>query len=238
MVGGQEYLADAGEMGERVRGFGWSKTPLGPQDDWSPALRMMVRFLLANRFPLLLWWGPEYVSIYNDAYRPVLGAKHPWALGQPVSEVWKEIWRILQPLIDTPYHGGPATWDDDICLEINRHGFVEEAHFTIAYSPVPDETVPSGIGGVLATVHEITGKVVGDRRVEALRDLGARSSEAKTAEDACAVAAEILEAHAKDMPFALLYLIDPDRKTARTREYGRKRQWGKSGSHFFGDRRG
>ena len=215
MVSGQEYLADAGEMGEQIRAFDWSKTPLGPQDDWSPALRMMVRFLLANRFPLLLWWGPQYVSIYNDAYRPVLGAKHPWALGQPVSEVWKEIWRILQRLIDTPYHGGPATWDDDICLEINRHGFVEEAHFTIAYSPVPDQTVPSGIGGVLATVHEITGKVLGDRRVEALRDLGARSSEAKTAEEACAVAAEILEAHAKDIPFALLYLIDPDRKTGR-----------------------
>ena len=173
----------------------------------------MTRFLLANRFPLLLWWGPQYVSIYNDAYRPVLGTKHPWALGQPVRECWKEIWQILQPLIDVPFHGGPATWNDDILLEINRHGFVEETHFTIAYSPVPDETVPGGIGGVLAIVHEITGKMVGDRRVLALRNW--RSAEAKTAEEACAISAETLAAHLKDIPFALLYLIGPDRKTAR-----------------------
>lgn len=150
-------------MGELVRSFQWDQTSLGAPETWSPALRTMVRFLLANRFPLLLWWGPDYVSIYNDPYRPVLGNKHPWALGRPVRECWSEIWHILQPLIDTPFHGGPATWNDDIALEINRHGFVEETHFTIAYSPVPDESVPSGIGGVLATVHEITDKVV-DRK--------------------------------------------------------------------------
>jgi PAS domain S-box-containing protein len=210
-----DCLAGGGEMGERMRSFDWSQTALGPVEAWSPALRMMVRFLLANRFPLLLWWGPDYVSIYNDPYRPVLGTKHPWALGRPVAECWKEIWHILQPLIDTPFHGGPATWNDDIFLEINRHGFVEETHFTIAYSPVPDETVASGIGGVLATVHEITEKVVGERRVTALRDLGARVGEAKTAEEACAIAAETLARHDKDVPFALVYLIDGDGKRAR-----------------------
>ncbi len=125
----------------------------------------------------MLWWGPQFCGLYNDAYVPILGAKHPWAIGQPVSEVWLEIWHILKPLIETPFNGGPATWMEDIPLEINRRGFVEETHFTIAYSPVPDETVPSGIGGVLATVHEITEKVIGERRVVALRDLGARSVE-------------------------------------------------------------
>lgn len=209
------FLAGGGEMRVRIRSFDWSHTPLGPLERWSPALRMMVGFLLANRFPLLLWWGPEYVSIYNDAYRPVLGMKHPTALGQPVRKCWSEIWHILQPLIDTPFQGGPATWMDDFALEINRHGFVEETHFTIAYSPVPDETVPSGIGGVLATVHEITEKVVGGRRVAALRDLGARAMEAKTTEDACAIAAKILAQHAKDIPFALFYLLDADGTRAR-----------------------
>jgi len=100
---------------------------------------MMTSFLLANRFPLLPWWGPQYLSIYNDAYRPVLGNKHPWALGRPVSECWSEIWDVLKPLIDTPFGGGPATWMDDIRLEINRYGCVEETHFTVAYGPVPDE---------------------------------------------------------------------------------------------------
>lgn len=208
-------LLAGGEMESMIGGFNWAQTPLGPVDAWSPALRMMVGILLANRFPLLLWWGPEYVSIYNDAYRPVLGAKHPWALGRPVTEVWQEIWPILEPLIDRPFHGGPATWNDDILLEINRHGSVEETHFTIAYSPVPDETAPGGIGGVLATVHEITGKVVAERRVSVLRDLGARSADAKTAEEACAIAAKTLAAHPEDIPFAQLYLITQDRTSAR-----------------------
>ena len=83
-------LSGGGEMGALIGAFDWARTPRGPIDQWSPALRMMSGFLLVNRFPLLLWWGPEYTSIYNDAYRPVLGEKHPWSLGQPVSECWKE----------------------------------------------------------------------------------------------------------------------------------------------------
>jgi signal transduction histidine kinase len=208
--------ADAdGEMGERVRAKDWSGTPLGPRARWSPALRMMIDSMLANRFPMMLWWGLDYVSIYNDAYRPILGTKHPWALGLPLRDVWSEIMDILRPLIDTPYNGGPATWMDDILLEINRFGFVEETHFTIAYSPVPDETVPRGIGGVLATVHEITEKIIGERRIAAMRDLGVRASEGRTAEEACALAAVALTTHAKDIPFALIYLLDADGATAR-----------------------
>ena len=210
-----DFLAGGGQMGAVMRATDWSKTPLGAAEKWPPALRMMVKFLLANRFPQLLWWGPQFCSLYNDAYAPILGAKHPWAIGQPVSEVWLEIWHILKPLIETPFHGGPATWMEDIPLEINRRGFVEETHFTIAYSPVPDETVPSGIGGVLATVHEITEKVIGERRVVALRDLGARSVEPKTGEEACAIAAEALTRHPQDVPFVLFYLLDQKREVAR-----------------------
>jgi PAS domain S-box-containing protein len=204
-----------GEMGALMRSLDWSKTPLGPVETWAPSLRMMVRFLLANRFPLLLWWGSEYASIYNDAYRPILGRKHPASMGQPVRECWHEIWHVLQPLIDSPFNGGPSTWMEDIGLEINRHGFVEETHFTIAYSPVPDETAPRGIGGVLATVHEITEQVIGERRTVTLRDVGARSAEAKTAEEACAIAARILSGHTADVPFALLYLLEGDGTRAR-----------------------
>ena len=91
----------------------------------------------------------------------------------------------------------------------------EETHFTIAYSPVPDESVPNGIGGVLATVNEITDKVIGERRIVALRDLGARVGDARTAEEACRIAAETLTLHDKDIPFALLYLLDEDGKQAR-----------------------
>ena len=128
-------------------------------------LRIMVRLLLANRLPILLWWGPDYIQLYNDAYRPIPGTKHPRSMGQPTRECWPEIWHVIGPLVDTPFNGGPATWMEDIFLEINRHGFVEETHFTLAYSPVPDRNAPRGIGGVLATVYETTEKVVGERRV-------------------------------------------------------------------------
>jgi PAS domain S-box-containing protein len=193
----------------------WSKTLIGDVETWSPALRMMVRLLLANRFPLLLWWGPGYCQLYNDAYRPVLGDKHPASMGQPASECFPEIWDVIGPLIDTPFNGGSATWMDDLQLEYIRYDRLEEAHFTVAYSPVPDESMPSGIGGVLATMYEITEQVVGDRRRSALRDLGSRSAEAKTVEEACSIAARTLAQYPEDVPFALLYLHDPHRKKAR-----------------------
>ena len=201
----------AGEMADRIRAFDWASTPLGPMEMWSPALKTTLRIMLANRFPHVLWWGADYIQFYNDPYRPIPGNKHPdQAFGRPARECWREIWHILEPLIDRPFHGGPATWNDDILLEIDRHAFLEETHFTIAYSPVPDDTVASGIGGVLATVHEITEKVVGQRRIAVLRDLGARIGEAKSGEEACAFAAESLRDAERDLPFAVLYLVDPD----------------------------
>ena len=210
-----QWLTGEGEMARRIREFDWSQTPVGPIENWSPSLRMVVKIMLANRFPMILWWGSQFIQFYNDPYRPIPGDKHPESMGQPASECWSEIWHVIGPLIEAPFRGGPATWDDDIFLEIHRHGFVEECHFTIAYSPVPDETAPGGIGGVLATVHEITGKIVGERRVVVLSDLRAQSAEARTAEDACERAARTLASHPKDIPFALLYLIAPDRKHAQ-----------------------
>jgi hypothetical protein len=200
-----DFLGADGEMAQRIREFNWERTPLGPVESWSPALRMMLRIMLVNRFPYLLWWGPDYVQFYNDHYIPIPGAKHPHqSFGVPGRECWPEIWDIIGPLVDRPFNGGEASWAEDITLHINRHGFREETHFTIAYSPVPDDSVPSGIGGVLATVHEITEKVIGERRIAALRDLGARSSEAKTAREACVMAVEALVSHQKDIPFAML----------------------------------
>jgi len=203
------------EMVRLIEEKDWSQTAVGDAENWSPALRMALSLLLANRFPLLLWWGPDYIQFYNDAYRPIPGAKHPNSLGQAARECWREIWHILKPLIDTPFQGGAPTWIEDLELEIwGRSNFREETHFTVAYSPVPDDTVEGEIGGVLATVHEITDKVIGERRLALLRELAARATEGRTAEDACAIAAEILGHFRKDVPFSVLYLLDKDRKKA------------------------
>ncbi len=209
-------FAGGGEMGLLLSRIDWANTPLGIDSGWSPALRTMVGMLLRNRFPLLLWWGPELVQIYNDAYSPILGAKHPRSLGQPAADCWSEIWDVVGPMIEAPFRGEPATWSDDLELMINRKGFVEETHFKIAYSPVPDERVlPSGIGGVLGTVAEITEEVYAARQLATLRDLARQAGDAATGAMACELAARTLAANNRDVPCALFYLLDADGKTAK-----------------------
>ena len=155
-----ECLAGGGDMGAMMRQRDWSKTPLGPVSGWSQPLRSMVGLVLRNRFPLSLWWGPELVQFYNDPFRPILGDKHPTALGQSGGECWAEIWDIIGPMIEGPFAGGPATGSEDLSLLIHRSDFFEETHFRVAYSPVPDESVAgTGVGGVLATVSETTAQV-------------------------------------------------------------------------------
>ena len=201
-------------MGELIRLFDWSQTPLGAIETWSQSLRNTVALILNNRFPMLLWWGPDYISIYNDAYIPILGTKHPWGLGKPVRECWSEIWNILRPLIDIPFSGGEATWMDDISLLINRKNFNEETHFTIAYSPVPDTNASGGIGGVLATVNEITESVIEKRQMETLKELGKNLSSVLVESDVYSKAAEALGSNLADLPFSLIYKIEDEKSKA------------------------
>jgi hypothetical protein len=107
-------------MAGLIRDKNWAETRVGAIENWSPTLRMMLNFLLAKRFPVLLWWGPEYTQFYNDAYVPIPGVKHPNSLGQPGEECWPEVRHILKPLVDTPYHGGPPAWIEDLELEIKN----------------------------------------------------------------------------------------------------------------------
>lgn len=201
------------QMGALVRSFDWASTPLGAMDTWSPTLLATVRLVLSNSFPMLLWWGPEFIQIYNDAYIPVLGDKHPHrSLGKRFQDCWGEVFDVLGPLALAPFQGGPATHIADIPLEVNRFDFVEETHFTIGYSAVPDPIADRGIGGVLATVHEITGRVAAERRVLTIRDLGTGLHAGKTADDACSIAASTLAQNPRDLPFTLIYLIDADAK--------------------------
>ena len=204
----RDPLKGGGTMGELLRAFDWASTPIGSVESWPESLRTMVGVVLANPFPMLIWWGPDLRHLYNDAYRPILGAKHPASIGAPGREVWAEIWDILGPRALRVLLGGGATFDEDLHLPMDRYGYVEETYFTFSYSPIPDPDAPAGIGGVLVTCTETTPRVIGERRVRALRDLGARAAEAKTADEACAIAATTLAAHPRDVPFAALYLLD------------------------------
>jgi len=192
-----------------MRRLDWSATSVGDPQTWSPALRTMVGLLLRNRFPLLLCWGQDHVQFYNDAYRPIPGDKHPRCLGQRAEHCWPEIWDVIGPMIRAPLTGEPATWSDDLPLMVRRSGYLEETHFKVAYSPVPDESVPgTGIGGVLATVSEITAQVYSERQSHTLRELGARVADARSAREALASAAAVLAENRADVPFATLYALD------------------------------
>jgi PAS domain S-box-containing protein len=153
--------AAEGEMARRVREFDWASTALGPAERWSPALKWTVGLVLASGFPKALRWGSELILIYNDSYRPILGDKHPGVLGKPLREAWWEIYDALGPLNEDILSGRrPAFFAEDLPWRVQRHGSEwEDARFTISYSPVPDETVAGGIGGVLTTVVETTERV-------------------------------------------------------------------------------
>jgi len=208
-----EVLAGGGAMGALMRSLDWAATPLGPVESWPQSLRTSVSICLTSRFPMLIWWGPELVMLYNDAYRPILGTtKHPTSMGQRGRDCWPEIWDIIGPMLAGVRATGEATWSDDQLLLLDRNGYVEECYFTFSYSPIRDES--GGVGGVFTAVTETTSRVLGERCLRVLRELADRTAGTKTAADACALAAAALGGNPAAIPFALLYLLDPDGRTA------------------------
>jgi len=208
-----EVLAGGGAMGALMRSLDWAATPLGPVESWPQSLRTSVSICLTSRFPMLIWWGAELVMLYNDAYRPMLGTtKHPMSMGQRGRDCWPEIWDVIGPMLVGVRATGEATWSDDQLLLLDRNGYVEECYFTFSYSPIRDES--GGVGGVFTAVTETTSRVLGERRLRVLRELADRTAGAKTAADACALAAAALGGNPAAIPFALLYLLDPDGRAA------------------------
>jgi hypothetical protein len=129
---GFAFLKGGGEMGELIRTKDWSTTSIGPPDTWESSLRTSISILLNSQFPMFVWWGPEQITIYNDAYRAILGEKHPAALGGSGSKVWREIWDVVGPLARQVLEQGISNWAEDQLLYINRRGYVEESYFTFS----------------------------------------------------------------------------------------------------------
>jgi PAS domain S-box-containing protein len=170
-IGGSGAAA-RGELAQRVRDFDWATTPLGPRARWSQSLAQIVEIILASGFPMAVRWGRDLITIYNDAYRPILGDKHPVALGRPSREVWSEIHDELGPLNEAILDGERAGFFEiDHLWQIRRHGTIrEDARFTISYSPIPDPTAANGIGGVLVTCIETTARVQSEQMLRKLND--------------------------------------------------------------------
>jgi signal transduction histidine kinase/CheY-like chemotaxis protein len=207
------FMAGGGEMGAMMRGRDWAATPLGPVDSWPQSLRTSVSTCLECAFPILVWWGPDLVMLYNDEYRMILGSKkHPLALGACGRDVFPELWGVIGPMLDQVLAKGEATRSRDLLLVMNRYGYDEETYFSFSYSPIRDET--GGIGGIFTPVFETTRHVVGERRLRTLRDLAAGRRPDSVAA-ACAAAAGILAGNPHDLPFALLYGVDEAGAKAR-----------------------
>ena len=145
------WLAGGGEMGERIRALDWASTPLGPTSTWPQSLRSAISILLPSKAQICLFWGPELVKLYNDAYIPVLGGKHARCSACPAVEVWSEIWDVLGPLLDGVIETGEAFRAYDHPFYLIRHGFAEETYFDVSYDPVRDET--GRVGGVFCIVE-------------------------------------------------------------------------------------
>jgi signal transduction histidine kinase len=191
-----------------MRALDWSQTPLGPVESWPQSLQTAVGICLASRFPILLWWGAELTMLYNDGYRPMLGStKHPRAMGHSGRECWSEIWDVIGPMLEGVLSDGKATWSDDLFLLVDRHGYSEECYFTFSFSPIRDET--GGVGGVFTAVAETTGRVLGERRSRTARELAAVLVNARTSEQVLRQAARVFGANTADLPFTLLYRLEP-----------------------------
>ena len=195
-------------MARRMREHDWASSPLGDPGQWPLSLRTACRICLTSRFPMIVWWGPELYFLYNDAYLPLLGTKHP-ALGKPGDEVWGEIWDIIGPMLGSVLTTGEATWSEDMLLPINRHGYWEETYWTYSYSPLYDDS--GRVAGAFTAVSDTTERVVGERRLAVLHELGAQAGSARTVAEACSLVVDALQRGEKDIPFAAIYLRRGDR---------------------------
>ena len=158
-----------GEMRERCRTFAWNQTPLGATTEWPQSLRTSVQIALASPGPAIVLWGTEHIQLYNDAYRALMGIKHPAGLGQPTRECWPEVWHINEPIYERVYRED-TVFIEDALFPIARTGELEDAWFSVSYTCVRDEA--GSVGGMLVLVQETTERVrIGIERDQLLREL-------------------------------------------------------------------
>ncbi len=197
---------DAASLAPDYAAVDWAAGPLGPVEGWSQSLRTAVSICLASRFPILLWWGPELTLLYNEAYRPLIGEKHPSSLGAAGREVFSEVWSSLGPVLEAVRAGRGATYVEDDLMLLERHGFTEECYFTYSVSSIADDDGTEG--GIFTAALETTCRVIDRRRLDLLRRLGALADTLDLDEVSSRVLAE-LRTDGPDLPEVDLLLPGP-----------------------------
>ena len=169
---GDSWLVGGGEMGAAVRAYDWNSTPLGSLSSWPQSLRITLGLCLNSRFPMFVWWGPKLINFYNDAYIPILGKRHPGALGRSAPEIWRDVWPEIASDVEAVFTRGEASWHERVLLVTNRNGYDEKAYFTYSHSAVFDAA--GQVGGLICIVTEETHDVLLEERKAFLLGLSDR----------------------------------------------------------------
>ncbi|KAK4136817.1 hypothetical protein BT67DRAFT_460860 [Trichocladium antarcticum] len=191
-----------------ARSVDWAATSLGPIESWPPELRILSTMIMGSPHPAALYWGPEYIAIYNEAYIDLAGQKHPQLMGSRYQDAWPEIWDVIKPLFDEAWYGGSGTMKYDDTLFIDRQGFMEETFFNWAIIPLV-----GGDGTVVALYNpafENTRRNVNERRMLTLREIGIKTSEARDVGGFWSQLHKGLEYNELDVPFVLIYSVSED----------------------------
>ncbi|HWW79731.1 MAG TPA: EAL domain-containing protein [Steroidobacteraceae bacterium] len=205
-------FATGGRVGALLQAFDWSTTPLGSPDTWPQSLVSTVSICLSTRFPIAVYWGPEYILLYNDAWIPLEGDRHPAALGRPVREVGPEIWEFLWPSFERAFHDGEAISAERQFFASARHGYVEECYFDYGISPIRGEE--GRIVGLFMPASETTARVLARRRGQLLHAFATGTAGASSVEQSCVLGTEILASGAADVPFCMTYLMSENDRLA------------------------
>ena len=192
-------------MARLMRAKDWAAHPLGEPETWPSGLTTPLAMMLTSRFEMWLGWGDDLCFFYNDAYIPTLGAKHPWALGEPFREVWKEVYADVEDQVHSVMVEGVPTWNKALQLLLERNGYPEETYHTFSYSPLRDGEV---IRGLMCIVTEETERVISERRLDTVRRLGECLIGAMSQETVLQGVCDALAANTEDFPFALAYVQD------------------------------
>jgi serine phosphatase RsbU (regulator of sigma subunit) len=182
---------------EIYRSVDWSARALGEPSEWHPSLLATLDLALHTRFPITLFWGPEFTMLYNEAYIPLIADKHPRALGAPAHEVFPEIWDLIGPMLTSVMDGRAANWVEDAGMYLERRGLLEECFFTFSYSPIRDDQ--GVVRGVIDIATETTGKVLDRRRLALLSSLAAELSDVSDASDVNSRALGLLRTAREDL---------------------------------------
>lgn len=203
-----EFLSGGGEMGQRIRDFDWSRTSLGPVEQWPQSLRTCIRIMFDSRQPIWIGWGHDLINLYNDPYLAIIGGKHPWALGKPARVVWREIWPTIEPMLQRVTEMDEGTYVESQYLIMERNGYPEETYYTFSYTPIPGDQ--GGTAGMICFNTDDTERIISERQLNTLTSLGKCLTDCQSPEEVIHRTIDTLIYNPHDFPFACFYRMNGD----------------------------